>query len=114
MPKLELSWGMHSILHYKNRIKVLNPKLRQVYSTHKVRGIVEIFRFNIEPFMKRIDDAKEEIFVLNKDDYKAVKTMRTYHFYLIMKESGEGMSFTKFWRIEFNRSGIQSVNVMED
>ncbi len=114
MPKLELSWGMHTIIHYQNKIQILNKELRNTYSSHKVGGIVEIFRFNIEPFTKKIDDSNEEIFVLDKDGYKGMKTMRTYHFYLIVKESGEGISFSNLWKIEFNRSGIQSVNAVEE
>jgi hypothetical protein len=113
MPKLELSWGMHTIVYYQNQIEILNSALKNSYSTHKVTGIVEIFRFNIEPFAKKIDDSNEEIFVLSKNDYKGMKTMRTYHFYLIVNESGEGISFSKLWKIEFNRAGVQSVSVVE-
>jgi len=114
MPKLELSWGMHTIVHYQNKIEILNSALKHTYSSHKVGGIVEIFRFNIEPFTKKIDDSNEEIFVLDKNGYKGMKTMRTYHFYLIVKESGEGVSFSNLWKIEFNRAGIQSVSEMNE
>ena len=114
MPKLEVSWGMHTIVHYQNKIEILNNALKHTYLSHKVSGIIEIFRFNIEPFTKKIDDSNEDIFVLDKNGYKAMKTLRTYHFYLIVKESGEGVSFSNLWKIEFNRSGIQSVSTVGD
>lgn len=98
---------------YKKYVRINRVLLRQ-NSVYNIDGIVEIIRFNVSTFMKKMDNPQVPLYTLD-DDNKVGKIMGTKMYFLnfiFHCKHDELETFTRI-RVGFNREGIQSVVKME-
>lgn len=97
----------NDIIHYKRVIK-LNSRILK--SNHKrLKAVTEIIRFQIDPWLKDMDDEKEPLFRMSEGERVRINGSRVYRIHLILglKENRKnGKEYLYHYRIICNKSGI--------
>lgn len=107
--EIENGWMGEQILLYRKRIRLFPETVRRIGSQHAVAGINDIMRLNVQEFLRKMDDPKKELFVMNDDGYHRIKGTRVYHLNLIMRLMHDEFRSQSRYRVVFNRQGIKRI-----
>ncbi|MGL1892907.1 MAG: hypothetical protein OCD02_14840 [Spirochaetaceae bacterium] len=91
----------NDIFHYKRRIKIKSGILKKNHS--RLESITEIIRFQIDDWLKDMDDSKADLWYLEDDKRIKINGGRVYRVHLIV-----ALNTDKFYhyKLIINRSGI--------
>jgi hypothetical protein len=107
--EIENGWIGEQILLYRKRIHLHPDWKGSIFSDYEIDGVNDIMRFNIQEFLRKMDDPNKELFVMNDDGYHRIKGSRVYHLNLIIKLVGDQhRSYTRY-RVVLNRKGIKRI-----
>jgi len=107
--EIENGWIGEQILLYRKRIHLFPERVRNVFSQHQVAGVNDILRFNIQEFLRKMDDPKKHLFVMDDEGYHRIKGTRVYHLNLIMRLTHDQHRSQTHYRIVLNRRGIKRI-----
>lgn len=107
--EIENGWVGEQVFLYRKRIH-LDPDWKgSIFSEYAIDGVNDIMRFNIQDFLRKMDDPNKELFVMNDEGYHRIKGARVYHLNLIIKLVGDQhRSYTRY-RVILNRKGIKRI-----
>ena len=109
LTEIENGWLGEQILLYRKRIRLRSNWMGSIFSEFEINGVNDIIRFNIQEFLRKMDDPTKEIFVMNDESYRSIKGSRVYHLNLIIQlTDGKNLSYTRY-RIVLNRQGIKRI-----
>ncbi len=97
------------IILYRKYIKLNSRVSRNIKSRYRTDGIIDIVRFNVEKFLRYIDDPEKKLFIAERNDYSVIRGERVYHLNIITHYAVNSKNqYTKF-RVIYNRNGIISI-----
>ena len=107
--EIENGWVGEQVFLYRKRIHLRPDWKGSIFSEYDIDGINDIMRFNIQDFLRKMDDPNKELFVMNDEGYHRIKGSRVYHLNLIVKLTGDrNQSYTRY-RVILNRKGIKRI-----
>lgn len=107
--EIENGWVGEQTFLYRKRIRFHPDWKGSIFSEYEIDGVNDIMRFNIQDFLRKMDDPNKELFVMNDEGYYRVKGTRVYHLNLIIKLIGnKHQSYTRY-RVILNRKGIKRI-----
>ncbi len=107
--EVETKGSEEKTILFRKFIRLNRKKLNQIYTKYDIVGINEIIRFNISRFIKKMDNPKIPIYLLNEDGYESIKGDKLYYLNFIIKLEYDNKSNYNRYRIVFNKSGIKKV-----
>lgn len=112
--EIENGWVGEQVFLYRKRI-ALHPDWKgSIFSQYEIDGINDIIRFNIQEFLRRMDDPNKELFIMDDEGYHRIKGTRVYHLNLIVRlTSGRHQSHIRY-RVILNRSGIKRIEKVRE
>ncbi len=97
------------IILYKMHMHIDREKLNTI-SPYFFTGVNSIIRFNVNQFLRNMDNPDFNLFTLDQNDgFKIVKGRKNYFLSLIIQKQNENQNELIHYRIIMNRDGIQSV-----
>lgn len=98
----------NDLIHYKRRIKIKSGILKKNHE--RLESITEIIRFQIDDWLKDMDDSKADLWYLENDKRIKINGGRVYRVHLII-----ALSKDKFYhyKLILNKSGIVRI-IKED
>jgi hypothetical protein len=108
--EMENGWMGEQTFLYRKRIHLRPNWKGSIFSEYEINGVNDIMRFNIQDFLRKMDDPNKEIFVMNDEGgYRRIKGSRVYHLNMIVKlTSPHHKSHTRY-RVILNRQGIKRI-----
>jgi hypothetical protein len=107
--EIENGWVGEDILLYRKRIRLHPGRVRRIFSEYEVAGVNDIMRFNVQEFLRRMDDPKKELFVMDDEGYHRIRGDRVYHLNMIVRMTMAGRSLQMRYRVVLNREGIKRI-----
>jgi hypothetical protein len=107
--EIENGWVGENILLYRKRIRLHPERVRRIFSEYEVAGVNDIMRFNVQEFLRRMDDPKKELFVMDDEGYHRIKGARVYHLNMIVRMTFAGRGSHMRFRVVLNREGIKRI-----
>jgi len=107
--EIENGWVGEDILLYRKRIRLHPRRVRRIFSEYEVAGVNDIMRFNVQEFLRRMDDPKKELFVMDDEGYHRIRGDRVYHLNMIVRMMLAGRSLQMRYRVVLNREGIKRI-----
>jgi len=107
--EIENEWLGEKVILFRKYIKISPEKLRSEHKDILREGIVDITRFNIFHYLRRMDNPRKELFILQNDDYRKADGERVYHLNMIIRYLMPRESIYKRFRIILNREGIRRI-----
>ena len=100
------------IFLYKKIVQIKRTELDRS-SDYNVEGIVEIIRYNVSAFMKKMDNPEVPLYVIDQDN-QASRIMGTklYFLNIVLQYKPYDEEQLIRYRIAFNREGIKSITKM--
>ena len=100
-----------NVLVYKKKVKLNPKKFRQSYDKLHAEGIKDLIRFNITPFLYRMDNPIHYAHGLTEDgeEMERIKCHRVYHINFVLKFSDRVKESLDRYRIVLNRKGILNI-----
>lgn len=107
--EIENGWVGEQTFLYRKRIRFHPEWKGSIFSEYEIDGVNDIMRFNIQDFLRKMDDPNKELFVMNDEGYQRVTGTRVYHLNLIIKLiCDKHQSYTRY-RVILNRKGIKRI-----
>jgi hypothetical protein len=110
--EIENGWGGEQTLLYRKRVQLSPRSVRQIFSDHEIAGVNDIMRLNIQEFLRKMDDPKKELFIMDDEGYQRIHGTRVYHLNLVARLVHEGNPTLKRYRIVLTRSGIARIETV--
>ncbi len=107
--EIENGWVGEDILLYRKRIRLHPERVRRIFSEYEVAGVNDIMRFNVNEFLRRMDDPKKELFVMDDEGYQRIKGDRVYHLNMIVRMAFAKQKLQMRYRVVLNREGIKRI-----
>ena len=107
--EIENRWVGENIMLYRKRIRLHPERVRRIFSEYEVSGVNDIMRFNVQEFLRRMDDPKKELFVMNDEGYHRIRGARVYHLNMIVRMTFGGQGLHMRYRVVLNREGIKRI-----
>ena len=111
--EIENGWIGEDIMLYRKRIRLQPERVRRIFSEYEVAGVNDIMRFNVEEFLRRMDDPKKELFVMDDEGYHRIRGARVYHLNLIIRMMHARRSLEMRYRVVLNREGIKRIEYVQ-
>lgn len=94
---------------YRKQMTVLSRRFKQVYHGVPVDGLTDIWRVSMARFVRKMDDPRKPLFMLDDDGYRLGKASKVYHINLVIKYVDRYGTEYKRFRIVLNRDGIRRI-----
>jgi hypothetical protein len=107
--EIENGWIGEDILLYRKRIRLHRERVRRIFSKYEVSGVNDIMRFNVQEFLRRMDDPKKELFVMNDEGYYRIRGARVYHLNMVVRMALAEKDLYMRYRVVLNREGIKRI-----
>jgi hypothetical protein len=103
------------IIVHRKQIQIFSDKFINNYYDYNFDGITDITRFNIENFIKKMDNPSKKIYVLDeeKNDFHKIKANRVYHLNMVIQTKFNQKTFYNKFRILLNREGIKKIEQIQ-
>jgi len=109
MTTLEHELAHERIFLYRKKVRIFSKNIRDEFQDTALAGVTDLMRFNVNKIIRKMDDPKKSLFVLDGDSYKKVEGRKVYHLNLVIRYSSSTDVVYKRSRIIFNRSGIREI-----
>jgi len=97
------------VILYRKYVKLNTKRFKTIKDKYKTEGIIDIVRFNVDKFLRYMDDPGKKIFIANGNDYQVINGDRVYHMNIITHNTVNGIDHYNKFRVIFNRNGIQKI-----
>ncbi len=98
------------VMAYRKKVFIDNQVFRRLYRSLETPGVVDITRFNVLPFIGKMDDPNGYGFVRRGEGYARIKCPRVYHInFVIRYRMGDLESRIRKFRVVLNRKGIKRI-----
>lgn len=110
---LENEFGSEQIILYQKKICIRSKGFDQVYRDPGINSINDITRINIARLLRKLDQPKKSVYVLEDKGYKRVTAQKVYHLSLVTRYSSGDSSYFRRFRVVVSRSGIKRIEEIE-
>ncbi|MBB6482120.1 hypothetical protein [Spirochaeta isovalerica] len=77
----------NTVIHYRKIMKIRGNALRSNHT--RLESLTEIIRFQVDSWLKEMDDPKETLYRLEKGKMKKIQGTRVYRIHMVIKLDGE-------------------------
>lgn len=102
------------IILYRKNLQIFSRKFEKVYHSIPVDGLTDIWRVSMARFVRKMDNPKKPLFVLDGDGYRMAKASKVYHINLVIRYAASHGEEYKRFRIVLNRSGIKRIEKIDN
>lgn len=99
------------IMKYERKIKLNNKRILKSFSD-RIEGLNDIIRFNVNHFIRKMDDPLVELHVLN-DNFKKIKASKVYHVNLVIEFKSDNNRYLYKIRLILTKDGIKRIEIPE-
>lgn len=110
---VENRWRGETVIYYRKQVKLFSRKLKQAYPDYEFDGVNDIFRFNVNRFLIKMDNPVKKIFSLKEGRVIANSGNRVYHVNLIQKISRDSKATYRRFRLVLTRKGIKRIEPVD-
>jgi hypothetical protein len=107
--EIENGWMGEEILLYRKRVRLYPKRIRHIFTSYSIEGLNDIIRFNVQEFLRKMDDPKKDLFVMDDQGLLPVKGTRVYHLNLVLRLDHDGACSCSRHRLVLNRKGIKRI-----
>ena len=109
LTEIEDGWVKEKIILFRKQIKIYSEQFNSMYHDYNFEGIIDITRFNIEKFIKKMDDPQKQIYLTEDDDFYKTTGDVVYHINAVIQYTINNDILYKRFRIVLNRNGIKRI-----
>ncbi len=107
--EIENGWVGERVMLYRRLTNLYPDWAGSIFSEYEIDAVHDIMRFNIQDFLRKMDDPSKELFMMDDEGYHRIRGTRVYHLNLIIKlVDSHRISYGRY-RIVFNRQGIKRI-----
>jgi hypothetical protein len=107
--EIENGWMGEQVLLYRKRVRLFPKRIRHIFTHYSVDGLKDVIRFNVQEFLRKMDNPKKALWVMDEEGLLPVKGTRVYHLNLIVRCHHDEVSSISRYRIVFNRKGLRRI-----
>ena len=107
--EIENGWVGEQTLLYRKRMRLYPAFVRRIFSNIEISGVNDIIRFNIQEFLRKMDDPKKDLFVMDEVGFHRINGSRVYHLNIIIKTVHDRLCSYVRYRVVLNRKGIKRI-----
>ncbi len=102
-------WIQENIIQYQKFVKIYSKDINFLFEDYPVTGIIDIMRFNVASFLRRMENPQKTIHLLNDKGSSKVYANKVYHINIVIGyESGQSTKYNRF-RLVLDRNGIKRI-----
>jgi len=109
LTEIENGWVKEKIILFRKHIKIYSEQFNSMYYNYNFDGIIDITRFNIEKFIKKMDNPQKQIYLTEGDDFNKTTGDVVYHINAVIQYTINNDILYKRFRIILNRNGIKRI-----
>jgi hypothetical protein len=98
-----------NVILYRKYIRLSSKRDRKVKQRHSTNDVIDIMRFNVQGFLRSMDNPEKKIFIPEKSGYRKAFGMRVYHINIITHFTVDKVEYMRRFRIVLNRDGIKRI-----
>ncbi len=98
-----------NVILYRKYIRLSSKKFKKIKHRHSANDVIDNMRFNIQHFLRSMDNPEKKIFIPLKTGYRKAFGMRVYHINMITHFIIDKQEFLRRFRIVLNRNGIRRI-----
>ncbi|OHD64997.1 MAG: hypothetical protein A2176_04400 [Spirochaetes bacterium RBG_13_51_14] len=98
-----------NVILYRKYIRLSSKKFRKIKQRHSTNDVIDIMRFNIQHFLRSMDNPEKKIFIPVSSGYRKTFGMRVYHINIITHFIVDKAEYIRRFRIVLNRNGIRRI-----
>ena len=110
---VENRWRGEKVIHYRKHVDLFSKRLKKASQDYEFEGVNDIFRFNVNRFLTKMDNPVKKIYNLIDNQVTGIPGNRVYHINLIQKVSGDNKVSYKRFRLILTRKGIKRIEQVE-
>ena len=113
MTPVENNLRQEQVFRYRKHVRIYSKVIRENFTENTPAGVTDITRFNVQKFIRKMDDPQKSYFVLDGDSFTKREGSKVYHLNLVMRYASSKQVVYKRSRIIFNRSGIKEIQAVD-
>lgn len=95
---------------YRKKIEVKSKANQNIFKEFEIKGIVDIFRFNVRHWLNKMDNPTKIIYKSNGETIEPLTAHRDYHVNMVLRYGAKGGEINyKRYRIVLCRKGIRKI-----
>lgn len=98
----------HVIL-YRKYIRLNSKNFRKIKQHHSTNDVIDIMRFNVQHFLRSMDNPEKKIFIATRGGYLKSSGKRVYHINIITHFLTGSKDYIRRFRLVLNREGIRRI-----
>ncbi|MBP7735032.1 MAG: hypothetical protein KA369_03575 [Spirochaetes bacterium] len=98
-----------NVILYRKYIRLSSRQFKKIKQRHSANDVIDIMRFNIQHFLRSMDNPEKKIFIPTQSGYRKAYGMRVYHINMITCFIVDDMEYLRRFRIILNRNGIRRI-----
>jgi len=98
-----------NVILYRKYIRLNSKQFKKIKGRHSANDVIDIMRFNIQHFLRSMDNPEKKIFIPAQSGYRKAYGMRVYHINMITCFIVDDMEYLRRFRIVLNRDGIRRI-----
>lgn len=109
MTDINNSMTGENVILYRKYIRLSSKKFNRIRHRHSANDVIDIMRFNVQHFLRSMDNPEKKIFLPFKSGYRKAFGMRVYHINMITYFIIDKQEYLRRFRIILNRDGIRRI-----
>jgi hypothetical protein len=97
------------VILYRKYIKFNGKRFHKIKKSYRTDGITDIMRYNVQSFLRGMDNPEKRIAIPHKKGYVSSRAIRVYHINIITHFVIDNTDHIRRFRLILNRDGIQRV-----
>ena len=97
------------IILYRKYIRLSSKNFMRITQRYSTNDIIDIMRFNVNSFIRSMDNPEKKIFIPTESGYKKEFGMRVYHINIITYFIVDKIEYARRFRLILNRDGIRRI-----
>ncbi len=113
-PEFDNKFHKENVILYRKKIRLKSKYLKK-HNSDNLKSLSDIFRFDVNRFLAKMDDPEKTLYVLTDDGFKKIKGKRVYHVNLILKMVRNQKKYLSRYRFVLTKNGIDRIEpVLEE
>lgn len=109
MTDINNSMTGENVIMYRKYIRLSSKKFKRIKHRHSTNDVIDIMRFNVQHFLRSMDNPEKKIFIPDTTGYCKAFGMRVYHINMITHFIVDKTEYIRRFRIILNRDGIRRI-----
>ncbi len=109
MTDINNSMTSEHVILYRKYIQLSSKNFRKIKQRHSTNDVIDIMRFNVQHFLRSMDNPEKKIFIATRGGYLKSFGKRVYHINIITHFLAGNKDHLQRFRLVLNRDGIRRI-----